>query len=258
MRGLIYKDFYLIRNKIFVSVFALVSMYAMMYIVAFLLRDVVNINAYAAAAITDINIIYFIGFYNCNYIIRADAGKLWNYYGISLPEGIRGLVSAKYMAVFIMYFIAFTMCVINDIICGLVFGKSVDMSMLFLAETFFLILIDEVEMPLAFRFGTDKASVIRVLLTVVIVFVIAVYLLFGNIEWLMAEDGLVNVFPKVISQMGENSDVMTDEAKKLIEKITFLNYIEAAVVMHLIVLGYYISYRISCKVFRKGCLRDDI
>ena len=69
---------------------------------------------------------------------------------------------------------------------------------------------------------------------------------------------LVNVFLKVISQMGENSEVMTDEAKKLIEKITFLNYIEAAVVMHLIVLGYYISYRISYKVFRKGCLRDDI
>ena len=258
MRGLIYKDFYLIRNKIFISVFTLVSMYAMMYIVAFLLGDVVNINEYAAAAITDINIIFFIGFYNCNYIIRIDAGKFRNYYGISMPEGIRGLVSAKYMSVFIMYFIAFTLCVINDIICGLVFGKSVDMSMLFLAATFFLILIDEVEMPLSFRFGTDKATLIRVLLTVVIVFVIAVYLLFGNIEWLMAEDGLVNAFLKVISQMGENSDVMTDEANKLIEKITFLNYIEAAVVMHLIVLGYYISYRISYKVFRKGCLRDDI
>ena len=258
MRGLVYKDFYLIRNKIIVSVFVLILMYVQLYIMFFLFEDVININSSATAAITDIGIINFIGYFNCNYIIRADAGKLWNYYGISLPEGIRGIVSAKYMAVFIMYFIAFTLCVINDIVCGLVFGKSVDMSMLFLAVTFFCILIDEVEMPLVFRFGTDKATVIRVLLTVVILMIVGIYLLFGNIEWLMAEDGLVNVFLKVISQMGDNNEVMTDEAKKLIERITFLNYIEAAVVMHLIVLGYYITYRISCKVFRKGCLRDDI
>ena len=51
---------------------------------------------------------------------------------------------------------------------------------------------------------------------------------------------------------------LSEEVQKLLNKMTYINIIEAAVATHFVVLAYYISYKISCKVYRKGVLRDDI
>ena len=160
------------------------------------------------------------------------------------------------MTVFIMYLISYIICVLNDLLIGLFFGKAVDMSLLVLMFMLLQMFLNAVEMPLAFRFGTDKAAGIRIFITSLIVLIISIYLLFGNIEWLMAENGLVKT---IIRLFGDNMDsrAISGELQRFINRLTLINYIEMAVFALLMVLAYYISYRISCKVFRKGVLRDD-
>ena len=72
----------------------------------------------------------------------------------------------------------------------------------------------------------------------------------------MAEDGLIKIIIRLFMD-NVNSETMSYELKQFINRLTLINYIEMAVFTHLMFLAYYISYRISCKVFRKGVLRDD-
>ena len=57
---------------------------------------------------------------------------------------------------------------------------------------------------------------------------------------------------------GEGFEVLSAELKKFVTNMTLKGYIVWAMCYHLVVLFYYISYRISCRVYKKGVLRDDI
>lgn len=241
MRGLIYKDLYLIKSKVIAGSLSILVIIISMYVVYATVSGKVLFPTEMAAVITDLMIVMYIGVLSYGYIIKADTKKQWGFYGMALPGSAKLIVGAKYMTVFIMYLISYIICVLNDLMIGLFFGKAVDMSLLVLMFMLLQMFLNAIEMPLAFRFGTDKAAGIRIFITIVIVLIISIYLLFGNIEWLMA------VKPDAISL----------ELQRLINRLTLINYIEMAVFTHLMVLAYYISYCISCKVFRKGVLRDD-
>lgn len=256
MRGLIYKDLYLIKSKVIAGSLSILFIILLMYVVYANVAKNVLFPTEMAAVITDLMIVMYVGAMSYGYIIKADTKKQWGFYGMALPGSAKLIVGAKYMTVFIMYLISYIICVLNDLMIGLFFGKAVDMSLLVLMFMLLQMFLNAVEMPLAFRFGTDKAAGIRIFIITVVVLVISIYLLFGNIEWLMAEDGLVKT---IIRLFNDNADsgTMSYELQQFIKRLTYINYIEMAVFTHLMVFAYYISYRISCKVFRKGVLRDD-
>ena len=256
MRGLIYKDLYLVKSKVIAGSLSILFIILLMYVIYANVAKNVLFPTEMAAVITDLMIVMYIGVLSYGYIIKADTKKQWGFYGVALPGSAKLIVGAKYMTVFIMYLISYIICVLNDLLIGLFFGKAVDMSLLVLIFMLFQMFLNAIEMPFAFRFGTDKAAGIRIFITIVIVLIISIYLLFGNIEWLMAEDGLVKT---IIRLFGDNMDsrAISGELQRFINRLTYINYIEMAVFAHLMVLAYYISYRISCKVFRKGVLRDD-
>ena len=256
MRGLIYKDLYLTKSKMIVSI-ALSAFVIGLSLLVFAIAGKRFTDPNLVCGFIGIIIVFYIPEMNNSFIMKTDAEKEWSFYGMSLPGGIKQIVAAKYMTVFIQYLSAYVLCVLNDIIFGLYFGEPINSSIFVLFVIMIFILLNAVEMPIGFRFGFDKASQIRIFMTIVVVLIITVYLLFGNIDWLMADDGLVQVVKRVIDQVSDNPDVLSEEVQRLISKITYINYIYAAVLVHLVVLSYYISYRISCRVFRKGVLRDD-
>ena len=256
MRGLIYKDLYLIKSKVIAGSLSILVIIISMYVVYATVSGKVLFPTEMAAVITDLMIVMYVGAMSYGYIIKADTKKQWGFYGMALPGSAKLIVGAKYMTVFIMYLISYIICVLNDLMIGLFFGKAVDMSLLVLMFMLLQMFLNAIEMPLAFRFGTDKAAGIRIFIITVVVLIISIYLLFGNIEWLMAEDGLVKT---IIRLFGDNMDsrAISGELQRFINRLTLINYIEMAVFALLMVLAYYISYRISCKVFMKGVLRDD-
>ena len=256
MRGLIYKDLYLIKSKVIAGSLSVLFIILLMYVVYATVGGKALFPTEMAAVITDLMIVMYVGALSYGYIIKTDTKKEWGFYGMALPGSAKLIVGAKYMTVFIMYLISYIICVLNDLLIGLFFGKAVDMSLPVLMFMLFQMFLNAIEMPFAFRFGTDKASGIRILITTVVVLVISIYLLFGNIEWLMAEDGIVKTIIRLFSD-DMKPDAISSELQRFIERLTYINYIKMAVFTHLMVLAYYISYRISCKVFRKGVQRDD-
>ena len=267
MRGLIYKDLYLIRNKVIILAASLLFVYILMFAVI-LSVDSITLTPAAIepmAGIMDIMVVIYIGLMGFNYLIKVDNSRSWGFYGISLPEGERSVVASRYMATFILYFISLTLCVINDIFCSLIAGEMINLSKLYLGAIFFCIFLNAIELPLAYRFGADKASIIRILISVVLVLIISIYLLFGDIEWLLGEKGILTIIIRVIREMtevpegsGKGFEVLSDELKKSVTNMTLKGYIASSMFYHLVVLFYYISYRISCRVYKKGVLRDDI
>ncbi len=267
MRGLIYKDLYLIKNKVLVMAASLLFTYVIMFSLILLVDSITLTTATIEplAGLLDIMIVLYIGLMGFNNLIKVDGSRSWGFYGISLPEGERGIVASRYMATFILYFISLTACVINDILLSLVAGEMINLSEVYLSFIFFCIFINAIELPLAFRFGADKASVIRILIAVVLVLIISIYLLFGDIEWLMGDKGILTTVLRVIKEMadvpegsGKGFKVLSAELKSFVMNMTLNGYIVAAMSRHLVVLFYYISYRISCKVYKKGVQRDDI
>ena len=256
MRGLIYKDLYLVKGKVLAGCASILFLIASTYVVYTFVGGKVLFPIDLAAIITDLMIALYVGALSYGYIVKTDTKRQWGFYGMSLPGSERLVVGAKYMTVFIMYFISYGLCVLNDIIIGLIFGKTVDMSLFVLMFMLLQMFLNAIEMPLAFRFGMDKAAGIRILIVSMLFVLLSIYLLFGNIEWLMAEDGLVKT---LIRLFNGNTDpiAISGELQRFIKRFTYINYIELGVFTHLMVLAYYISYRISCRVFRKGVLRDD-
>ncbi len=266
MRGLIYKDLYLIKNKILIMAASFLFVFILIIAILLIGGNKITVEAIEPmVGILDIMVVLYIGLMGFNYLIKTDNTRSWGFYGISLPEGGKSIVASRYMATFILYFISLVICVINDIVCSFVSGAVINMSEFYLGIIFCFIFLNAIELPLAFRFGADKASVIRILISVVIFLIVSIYLLFGNIEWLMGDKGILVILIRIFRQIsetpegsGEGFEVLSAELKKFVTNMTLKGYIVWAMCYHLVVLFYYISYRISCRVYKKGVLRDDI
>ena len=158
MRGLIYKDLYLVKSKVIAGSVSILFIIFLMYVLYATVIEKVLFPTEMAAVITDLMIVMYIGALSYGYIIKADTKKQWGFYGMALPGSAKLIVGAKYMTVFIMYLISYIICVLNDLMIGLFFGKVVDMSLMVLMYMLFNLFLNAIEMPLAFRFGTDKAA----------------------------------------------------------------------------------------------------
>ena len=128
MRGLIYKDLYLVKSKVIAGSLSVLFIILLMYVVYATVGGKVFFPTEMAAVITDLMIVMYVGALSYGYIIKADTKKQWGFYGMALPGSAKLIVGAKYMTVFIMYLISYIICVLNDLLIGLFFGKAVDMS----------------------------------------------------------------------------------------------------------------------------------
>ena len=137
MRGLIYKDLYLIKSKVIAGSLSVLFSILLMYVVYATVGGKALFPTEMAAVITDLMIVMYVGALSYGYIIKTDTKKEWGFYGMALPGSSKLIVGAKYMTVFIMYLISYIICVLNDLMIGLFFGKAVDMSLLVLVYMLF-------------------------------------------------------------------------------------------------------------------------
>ena len=261
MKGILYKDVYLLKGKLIANLICLVVVIIIADVVAYFLmnspdapsgigKEMVDMIAF----VVDVEIAMFMGVLMYDLIMKIDNGKNWGYYGISCPKGLNGIVGAKYMLVLIMHVAPFVICVINDGLLGLLTGKQTQMAILVAFFLLMRIMINAIEMPLVFRFGADKANHIRIIISVTIFSIIAIYFLFGNIEWLMGENGLVNMIKGSMS----GAPGAVDDISRMLEKTGNLVVIIALICATIgTCFWYFISYIISCAVFRKGISTTD-
>ncbi|MCR5227193.1 MAG: ABC-2 transporter permease [Eubacterium sp.] len=261
MKGILYKDVYLLKGKLIANLICLVVVVIFADVSAYLLmnspdapssigKELIDLLAF----IVDFTIAMFMGVLMYDLIMKIDNGKNWGYYGISCPKGEKGIVGGKYLLVLIMHAAPFVICVINDGLLGLLTGKKTQMAILVAFFLLVRIMINAIEMPLVFRFGDDKANHIRILISVIIFSIAAIYFLFGNIEWLMGENGLFNMIKGSMS----GAPGAIDDISRMLEKTGNIVVIITVICATIgTCFWYFISFLISCAVFKKGISTTD-
>ncbi|MEE3400160.1 MAG: ABC-2 transporter permease, partial [Eubacterium sp.] len=101
MRGLIYKDLYLVKSKVIAGSLSILFIILLMYVIYANVAKNVLFPTEMAAVITDLMIVMYIGVLSYGYIIKTDTKKEWGFYGMALPGSAKLIVGAKYMTVFI-------------------------------------------------------------------------------------------------------------------------------------------------------------
>ena len=245
MIGLIRKDFYLNRKPI-IAFSAMALGYAVMMIIASSLLHAMN---------SPINVEFFslintMLFYLCSIGVQStmaqtDLGKKTRYYFCASPARIKGFVASKYYESFLIGFIVFLYCEIFDLILSMICGTLVNNSLLHVALLFLIMVLQSFTIPLFIGFGRHGEHFKTVIILILFICA-AIYGLFGDVSFFMKKDGVITV----LRSMMENAD--TESILAWLLGAAYPVLICVLLLPHLMILLIYVSYRISCTLFRRG------
>lgn len=163
--------------------------------------------------------------------------KLWSSFVIASPCGGDGHIKSRYLSILIFNFIAFCWCWLTELFV-LIIG-DVEESLLFsMYSTFFFInlFVCSIEIPFIVRFGCKRGNNIRAGIILGAIAIIVIYFLFGDISMFSSLDEFINNLMDILSGKKSNSF--------LIASIAVFPYISLTF--------FYISYKISCRLYLKG------
>ncbi|MBR5513449.1 MAG: ABC-2 transporter permease [Ruminococcus sp.] len=175
-------------------------------------------------------------------VFSGDDNKLWAFFAASTPDGVKRFMYNKYVLCFAMTGLYMVMSIFSenlyDTIKFIITGKeSSNITTVFIIIFYMLIFFNSIDIPLMFRFGQKKGSIIKT--TAMLVIAIVAVIIWENIpyEW---QDAIFYAVDGVLK--GQASDEML-----LITPICIL----------LCLAAYPMSYNISCKLFMKGVNNYD-
>ena len=187
-------------------------------------------------------------------IMKSEEKKEWKYYLISTGLGVEKIVAERYLMTFLINFATYVFAYLLMIIFFQLADSSTTALIFSLANGLYLCLlglslfIQAFEMPLGYRFGGAQSDKMRVAILLLFLLPFAVYFLFGDIEWLAGENGFYYRYREYM----ENPELLTSAALSYMENISRIAVFIFTLIPHLLVLCYYLSYKISCKVYMKG------
>ncbi len=170
-------------------------------------------------------------------LLSSDENKAWASFIISTPASSKYHILAKYESTLIVNFSLYVFSMIifaaHDIICPPIASVS-GLIPFFLC---FNLIMFAIEAPFMFRFSTKYADAARIAPILLLFFIVIIYLLFGDISFLSGEmDSFIEAFLNILSGKRE-SKVLT---------------LISTVLPFVTIIFYVTSYKISCKLYRKG------
>lgn len=161
-----------------------------------------------------------------------DEKHSWTYFTISAPTGYAGQIRSKYYFLFAEFVAVFFFAFLTDVIvCGIVDDTAYSASMAYMLLFSLMLIWAAIEIPFIVRFGAANGLQIKGAVIGVIALIAMIYFLFGDIS----------IFdePDVIAAIKEKLNTTAS-----------LGII--AVICGLAIPLYYLSYRISVKLYKKG------
>ncbi len=236
MLGLLYKEFYLNRKYLYLiwgmSIFLSITTIALTNILYTTETAQMQFCLYSC-------LIMFAAISIMDYSTKGDANRLWASFAISIPQGAIGQIKSKY------YFLAIVMVItlelfnifeiIRQVCCGVQVANS-STQMILSLFVWFTLLMKAFEFPFVVRFGLKAGSNIRATILIGLFFGAIIYGLFGDLSMFGSIDQLFDFF----------LDVMN--GKKGAETLLWLSGSFPCIIGAL----YFISYKISCKLYIKG------
>lgn len=174
-------------------------------------------------------------------IFAVDERKKWADYIATTPVSVKGQVLSKYyfsllisIATLIYCSLAFR---INAVIQGVDSGALTIVVALFVFQLF----LRSLEFPFLIRFGSKFGNNSRMVCGLALMFLVFVYLLFGDLSIFGTFDDFLAWFTKLLSG----------------ELFSNTRQILVALAPAFAAVLYYLSYRLSCRWYLKGCENYD-
>ena len=236
MMGLVYKEWRQNRFFILLMIFcALLPFMMMLYN-----KDMVT-NAEEASNFRILcTVIAFLGAGGIQtMVLQGDDRKIWGYWITATPDGYCGFIRVKYEMVFAMTVLFVTCLQMFD---GLFCAAAADMgwemtgsmSAFAVPLAFLQIILRATDIPFTLRYGNKKGSIIKLIYSILFVIIISVL---------------------ILTNAGNFSVILFESGEKLFNED---NVSLALGILCVVALAaYYISYRISCRVYLKGVEQYD-
>lgn len=151
---------------------------------------------------------------------------------ISAPTGYAGQIRSKYYFLLAEYYVIFFFAFITDaIVCGVTESAEVSAALPILLIFSIMIILTAIEIPFIVRYGSSHGPQIKGIAFSVIILIAAIYFLFGDIS----------IF--------DEPDILAALQEKMSTAVS-LGII--SVICGAAMPLYYLSYRISVKLYKKG------
>lgn len=238
MKGYLYKE--LRQNRLFLILTAILAVCVIFLPIILIMisekvigREVFLIFAQSGIILRVlISVLGFIGAYAIqSFTLKGDDKKLWGYFVASNPKGIKGFIFTKYAFIFSLGLIYFSLCAGCDLILVFItrfIGGAIipHMSGIYFEFFFFQILCCALDIPFTLRFGEKMGNNIKITILTVLAIISIIVIVFN---------------PTGLADKG--ADFLLNG-----EIPSFIKWICPVVS----IIGYVISYLISCKLYIKG------
>lgn len=176
-------------------------------------------------------------------VFKGDDKKLWAYFIVSTPQGVKGFIYRKYVIMLLLSIIYMASGTFAETMLATVtyFGTGEEITFnlltMYAAGVFMLMLIGAFDIPFTVRFGSKKGSLIKM---------ISMLLLCGIIVGVFcilpepAREAIINAFDSLFNGNGNNTLMLILSLSPYVAFAAFL-----------------FSYKVSCKVFMKGVNEYD-
>lgn len=236
MKGLLYKNYISCRLALLGMVAILFMIGLMNTMLAFNMTTATKLGIDATAITATMSMAYLMVFACICLPVRelfvSDEKTITYSFFFSTPQSAKGLILSKYYFVLLIDLGLLFGCFLIDIIVMLIMGEyAVSLLTIYVILFSIMLIFMAFSIPCSVRFGTKIGQETSVLSFFAFVCILAIYALFGNISFFFEENILEALIAYLLSG-------------KVIFVISFLPYVA--------ILLYYLSYRISLLLYRKG------
>lgn len=229
MKGLLYKEFYLLKNGLF---FAAVFQTIISGICISL--PVIGFGVETAVIMTAV--CYYLSFAILGFVNQElfahDKNRPWGNFVSSTPQTATGQVACKYYMILIENLVLLLCCCLTDVIVVCVVGDT-GFSTIVVGLIIFCIRIiaHAIEIPFIIRFGSNAGVAVKEVLAAILILIVLCYAMFGDISFFFEDNPTAAVY-ELIS--GGN----------VVWIIALIPCVAAGV--------YYLSYAIAAKLYKQA------
>lgn len=241
MKGLLYKDYTLFKKSFF-TLGWIIGFIIFVSILITLMHTSISVpNEELGLEIAAINtFIYLCAFAILPFItsplFSSDEKPTSVCFLFSTPAGAKGQIQSKYYFLLLVNLSILFLCFLADVVIVLIVGEYA-VSTLLPCIIFFSIslILLAIRIPFSIRFGSNLGFEVEIVYITLFSAFIYIYGLFGDISFFFKD-------------FGDKAPIDLFLEYLLSEKVIFL----LSLIPYIAVLTYYLSYRISLKLYRKG------
>lgn len=237
MKGLLYKDFVLFKKSLLTLGILMSLFMCFCFFFTFLQTGIGIVDEDGGLGIMAITaMVYFCAFLMITtlstQLFTPDEKPASVSFLFSTPPAAKGQIQSKYYFLLIVNLAVLLVCFLTDTIVMLMVGEYAASASLACVIFFCLSLILlAIRIPFSVRYGASVSFEVQMVYIILFSSFFSIYTLFGDISFFFQE----NIFKALMEYL---------RSEKVIFVISFIPYIS--------VLAYYISYRISLALYRKG------